>query len=103
MSSYTERQARIENKFSPFLGSHPRCYHTSSDNTQFEKRPFFEIIYRSFAYNIPFIIRDKPFLIGKSYKMSYASPISEQVMGKRRLITLKIVIFSVDSYKKHVL
>ncbi len=82
MSSYTERQARIEKTFSAFRDVNPRHYRTLSDKAQIILRPLSEIGYRSIAHNNPVIDRARLILIGKSYKMNYASPIIHELSAK---------------------
>ena len=82
MSSYTERQARIEKNFSPFLSPNPRHYRTLSDKAQNYLRPLSEITYRTKAYNNPLFDRARLILIGKSGNTCYASPIIHELSAK---------------------
>ncbi len=82
MSSYTERQARIENKFSSLRAVNRRYYRALSYNARFDLRPLFEITYRTKAHNNTFFDRASRILIGKSYKMNYARPNINELSAK---------------------
>jgi len=74
-----------------------------TDNLQSQKGPLFGIALRTFAHNnlvIDPVIRD---IIGKSYIMGYASPITARIIGKTRPITMKITVLSPHSHNLHVL